>query len=196
MPVSYRSNAHERGAEEMEAPGLWSVPSSQESIDSNPSALPSNKRGFTFDLDEDDNDNDEVGIDGTSAVSQQQPPYPFSHARLPISNFNPNPTVSSIDQSLRAQANSTTFHRAFAIPRSRLPSNDNNRTHKTKPRALAGQGQENIGLSMMSSLPVAGKYVNAVSSATSATSPLTATFDFEDADFLEAREEADEMMDG
>ncbi len=196
MPVSYRSNAYERGAEEMEEPGLWSVPSSQESIDSNPSALPSNKRGFTFDLDEDDDDNDEVGVDGTSAVSQQQPPYPFSHARLPISNFNSNPTVSLIDQSLRAQANSTTFHRPFAIPRSRLPSNDNNRTLKTKARALAGQGQENIGLSMMSNLPVAGKYVNAVSSATSATFPLTATFDFEDADFLEAREEADEMMDG
>lgn len=191
MPPSCRSNTYQRGAEEIEEPDPWSVPSSQESVDSNAPVLPSNKRGFAFDLDEDE-DGDEVGIgiDGTSSISQQQPPAPLSYTRLPILSS----AAPSTNHSLQLQANNTTFYRPFAIPHSRLPSSSGSssssrRTMKTKVRALASRGQENIGPSTLSTLMMAETDVNP-------TSVGIATVDFEDADFLAAREEVDELMDG
>jgi Ribonucleotide reductase inhibitor len=190
MPVYYGStHAYQRGAEEIEEPDPWSVPASQESMDSNVSLAPSNKRGLTFDLDDDD---DEIGIDGSS-MNQHQPPYPFSHTRMP--NLNTLTPLNTTTQSLQPQTNNTTphTHRPFAIPRTRLRrSSSSNLNLKPKSRALEGQGQENIRLSLTSTLPMSNIGVSVAPPASTSTTP----FDFEDANFLKAREDVDELMDG
>lgn len=173
---------HGRGAQQIEEPGPWSLCSSQESTDSNvPTApTPCNKRSFTFDLDDDD----EFGCAGPLGA-QQPPPHPFNHPF--ISNFNtPVNQLQPQSHFLQPQTNNSdpNLHRPFAIPRTRLAS-----SKRPKPSSL--EGQENINPPMS----VVGRGPPSLNPA--APDP---DLDFEDAEFLEAREaldgNEDEFMDG
>lgn len=158
----------ERRAEQAEEPDPWSVPSSQQSADSFAPPAISNKRAFTSDQDEDDDD--DLGND---VLSQERSTYPFSHTRMPdLNTLFPSPTAQPFLN------NSTGTPRAFAIPRSRFSSS------KDKKPAL--EGQENLGQGS-----------KALGMLAAVTNALDREIDFEDADFLAAKEDADvdNMMD-
>ena len=136
---------------------------------------PSNKRSFTFDLDDDNNDGGDDGEFGCAGplITQQRPAYPSNHALIPQPN------------SLQPQTNNSNsnLHRHFATPRTRFLS-----SKQPKPPSL--EGQENITHPM----------TNIGRGALSVNTAPQLDFDFEDAEFLEAREEVegggDEFMDG
>lgn len=147
-----------------EEPDPWSLPSSQESTDSYIPLPPSNKRTFTFDEDEDEDEKDEFGND---ILGQERSTYPFSHTRTPALNTVLPPLgVHSFHNS------STGRLRPFAVPRSRFPG------HKDIKPAL--EGQENQG-STPQVLGMPASVINASER----------VVDFEDAEFLTAREDVD-----
>lgn len=152
------------GAVRAKEPDPWSLPSSQESTDSYIPFPPSNKRTLTSDEDEDEDDKNEFGND---ILSQERSTYPFSHTRTPAPNtLFPPLGVHSFHNS------STGTPRPFAIPRSRFPAQKD-----IKP---ALEGQENQG----STLQVLGMPASVINAS-------ERVVDFEDAEFLTAREDVD-----
>lgn len=147
-------------AEQAEESDPWSLPSTQESIDSNLPAVPSNKRSYECEGDE--------GDDGYGFLSQQQLCFPFGHLSMP--HQNPPPASPALCPPFQDSDASTS--RAFAIPHSRLAS--------SRDKNTAPEGQENLGTSSKSSWTMP-----------SATTALEHEVDFEDADFLRAREDVD-----
>lgn len=166
LPVALSGNhghvPSQRGAAQVEEPNPWSLPSSQESRDSLVPFPPSNKRTFTSDGDEEDEDDFETGT-----TSQERSTYPFSHTTMPSLN-TPFPT----SQLHPPHNNNANTPRPFAIPRSRLSSN--------KEKKIGLEGQENHGLTPeVLSIPA------------SVISASESVVDFEDAEFLAAREDVD-----
>jgi Ribonucleotide reductase inhibitor len=164
---NYRHISAPKRAEQAEESDPWSLPSSQESTDSNAPRAPSNKRTFAPDQ---ENNGDDDGF-GNALQSQQRSPYPFSHTRMPdLNTLLPSPGA----QSLRATNAGT--QRAYAIPCSRFAGR--------KGRNPALEGQENLGLT----LKACGGPAN-----TTTTTALVneAEVDFEDADFLQERGDVD-----
>lgn len=158
-----------KGAEQADEPDPWSLPSSQESINSNAPSAPSNKRTLTFDQ-EDDNADDW----GHEFSDRQTPSIPFSHTEK--SDLNPF-FSSSARQSLTSNNINTNSARAFAIPRSRFPS--------SKDKRPALEGQENPGSKASELAP-------------GFTTASDQELDFGDAIFLRARDDVDtdDIMDG
>ena len=151
-------------AVQAEEPDPGSLPSSQESTDNYIPFAPSNKRTFTSGEDEDEDDKDDFGND---ILSQKRSTYPFSQTRTPpLNTLFPPPDVHSVYNS------NTSTPRPLAIPRSRFPS------HKDRKPAL--EGQENHGLTPQV-LGMPASIINASERGV----------DFEDAEFLTAREEVD-----
>ncbi|ERF72541.1 hypothetical protein EPUS_02823 [Endocarpon pusillum Z07020] len=161
---SYRHVLGQNRAVRAEEPDPCSLPSSQESTDSYIPFPPSNKRTFTSDEDEDEDDKDEFGND---ILSQERSTYPFSQTRMPpLNTLFPSPDVQSFYNS------NTSIPRPFAIPRSRLPS------HKDRKSVL--DGQENHDLTPQA-LGMPASVINSSER----------VVDFEDAEFLAAREDLD-----
>jgi len=158
----------QRRAEQAEEADPWSQPSSQDSIFNSTPLAPSSKRPSAFDQDE--NDEEDATFD---SMGQEQSSYPFSPARMPhLNTLFPAPVSHSLN-------NSNLGTRAYAIPRSRVSN--------SKDRRPVLEGQENLGLS--------GKACRMP-----ASFPLQSNghVDFEEADFLKAREDVDidDLMDG
>jgi hypothetical protein len=169
--ASHGYGSYWRTAEQVEETDPWSLPSSQETTKSNASLPLSNKRTLTFDEDEDEDEEEDFG-DPFSL--QQRNAYPFSHTRMPdLNSLLPSPTPNHLGSGKIATP------RAFAIPRSRFPIN------KEKKPAL--EGQENLGLTPKALL---------VPSTVTTGNPQGV--DFEDAEFLIAREstDTDDVMEG
>ncbi|KAF7513905.1 hypothetical protein GJ744_006519 [Endocarpon pusillum] len=147
-----------------EEPDPWSLPSSQESTDSYIPFPPSNKRTFTSDEDEDEDDKDEFGND---ILSQERSTYPSSQTRMPpLNTLSLSPDVQSFYNG------NTSIPRPFAIPRSRFPSH--------KDRKYNPEGQENHDVTPQA-LGMPASVINSSQG----------VVDFEDAEFLTAREDVD-----
>jgi Ribonucleotide reductase inhibitor len=171
MPASTEASRYlpwQRRAEQIEEADPWSLPSSQDSTYNSTPLAPSNKR--TFASDQDEKDGEDVTFD---SMGQKQSSHPFSPTRIsPLNALFPAPV--SLSPKTRNMG-----VRAYAIPRSR--------TSKSKDRRPVLEGQENLGLSH-----------KACSMPASFPRQSNGDVDFEEADFLEAREDVDvdELMDG
>jgi Ribonucleotide reductase inhibitor len=171
MPASSGASRYlpwQRRAEQAEEADPWSQPSSQDSTFNSTILSPSNKRTFAFDQDE--NDEEDVAFD---FMGQEQSSCPFTHTRMPRLNaLFPAPASHSLNTSNLGT-------RAYAIPRSRVSN--------SKERRPVLEGQENLGLSD-----------KACSMPAPFSSQSKGNVDFEEADFLTAREDVDidDLMDG
>ena len=161
-PLRYASNGGM--AEPAEDCLSWSIPSSQESMDSHAELTSSNKRAFIADEDEDEDDEDDPV---NCCLSPPRLSYPFSHTRMPdLNTLLPSPAAQT------SRNGSMATPRAFAVPRSRFCGSEDK-----KP---APDGQENLDLiSKASNTP------------TGAPTAVVHEVDFEDADFLKARPDVD-----
>lgn len=124
------TNSHQQRPAEEEFLDPWSLPSSQESIDSSTaSAPPSNKRAF-FEFNQDDEDDHAFG----------------EEVAVPSSYYHINPSYPFGD--FANNTNTAVTNRAFAIPRSRSSHSQFNKDRdrdKDRRTIHALNGQENLG---------------------------------------------------
>lgn len=169
-------NCSRKGAEQAEESNPWSLPSSQDSINSDAPSAPSKKRTLAFNL-EDDSDNDW----GHDDLQAQTSSIPSTHIERSALNpfFSSSYSSSSGRQSFTSNNINANSPRAFAIPRSRFLN--------TKDKRPALEGQENPS-SKESELPTTTGY----------TVASDRDLDFGDAHFLMARDDVDtdDIMDG
>ena len=125
---SYRDAPFVKVAEHGEEPDPWSLPSTQQSVDSERTATSSRKRSFRCDQEEDD---DGDGYVGYSYWNQQLPSSPFSYTRTPYEDRH---LAYPAGQPFRNSPESVL--RPLAMPRSRLASSKNKKSALERPEHL------------------------------------------------------------